>query len=60
MPVSPSPPTEDAIRNRLEVYRNQTLPLIDYYRGAGVLHDVDGAAGGDNVTGGAVAIIEQL
>ena len=49
---------EEAIRNRLSVYRNQTLPLIDYYREAGILHDVDGAAGVDTVTANAVAVIE--
>lgn len=31
----------ESIRNRLEVYRRQTEPLIDYYRGAGTLRDVD-------------------
>ena len=51
---------EEAIRNRLDVYRKQTLPLIDYYRSAGILHDVDGAAGVDNVTAQSVAIIERI
>lgn len=32
---------EEAIRNRLEVYREQTEPLIGYYRGLGLLHPVD-------------------
>ena len=27
--------TEATVRNRLEVYRNQTEPLIDYYDAAG-------------------------
>lgn len=31
----------DAIQRRLEVYRAQTAPLIDYYRGKGLLVDVD-------------------
>ena len=30
-----------AIQKRLEVYRAQTAPLIDYYRGKGLLLDVD-------------------
>jgi adenylate kinase len=34
--------TEDVVRNRLSVYRNQTEPLKDYYRRAGVLAEVDG------------------
>lgn len=51
---------EEAILNRLEVYRNQTLPLIEHYRGAGCLHDIDGAAGVDNVTRASEAIIDAL
>ncbi len=51
---------EEAIRNRLGVYRQQTLPLIDYYREAGTLHNVDGSAGVDNVTAAIVEIIERI
>ncbi len=51
---------EEAIKNRLNVYRRQTVPLIDYYRQAGILHDVDGAAGVDNVTAAAVKILEKI
>jgi adenylate kinase len=32
---------EEAVAQRLEVYREQTAPLIDYYRGRGLLIDVD-------------------
>ncbi|MFA6505692.1 MAG: adenylate kinase [Treponemataceae bacterium] len=32
---------KEAIQKRLEVYRAQTAPLIDYYRSAGILVDVD-------------------
>ncbi len=31
----------DSIRNRLRVYREQTEPLIGWYRGRGLLHDID-------------------
>ncbi|MDR0720141.1 MAG: adenylate kinase [Treponema sp.] len=31
----------EAIQKRLEVYRRQTAPLIQYYRGKGLLIDVD-------------------
>jgi len=34
--------TPEAIQRRLEVYREQTEPLISYYRERGVLVDVDG------------------
>jgi adenylate kinase len=35
--------TEATVKNRLEVYRKQTEPLIDYYDRAGVVMRVDGA-----------------
>jgi len=31
----------EAVQKRLEVYRAQTAPLIDYYRGKGLLVDID-------------------
>ena len=34
--------TEDVIRRRQEVYADQTAPLIDVYRGRGLLIEVDG------------------
>ncbi len=33
---------EEAIRNRLDVYEKSTAPLIDYYRGANLLAEIDG------------------
>ena len=41
--------TEATVRNRLEVYRNQTEPLIDYYDGPGVVARIDGAKAPDAV-----------
>ncbi len=32
---------EESIRNRLEVYKKQTYPLIDYYKNKGLIADVD-------------------
>jgi adenylate kinase len=32
----------DTVRNRLEVYKKATAPLIDYYRGSDLLIEVDG------------------
>jgi adenylate kinase len=40
---------EEAIRKRLEVYRAQTAPLIDYYRSKGILVDVDARPSADKV-----------
>ena len=34
--------TPETIRNRMRVYREQTAPLIEYYRGLGILAEVDG------------------
>jgi adenylate kinase len=40
---------EEAVAKRLEVYRDQTAPLIDYYRRRGLLVDVDARPGVDQV-----------
>lgn len=42
--------TEDVIRRRLEVYAEQTAPLIDLYAERGVLIEVDGIGSVDQVT----------
>jgi adenylate kinase len=36
---------EETIRARLRVYRNQTAPLLDYYRSRRLLREVDGLGG---------------
>ena len=41
----------EAIQKRLEVYRAQTAPLIDFYRERGLLVDVDARPGVDEVVG---------
>ena len=40
---------ETTVRNRLENYRNQTEPLIDYYDQAGVVARIDGSKAPDRV-----------
>jgi adenylate kinase len=42
--------TEATIRRRLEVYREQTAPLIKYYRDRGTLHSIDGNRPPEEVT----------
>ena len=42
--------TEDVVRRRQEVYADQTAPLIDVYRGKGILVEVDGLGEVDDVT----------
>lgn len=34
--------SEEVVKNRLEVYKNQTEPLIDYYNNKSILKDIDG------------------
>jgi adenylate kinase len=41
--------TPDTIVKRLEVYRAQTEPLIDYYKKKGLVADIDAAGGIDEV-----------
>lgn len=40
---------EETVRRRLDVYREQTEPLIEYYRGAGRLVDVHGVGHIDDI-----------
>ena len=39
----------EVVRNRLEVYAEQTQPLLDYYRQRGLLREIDGMIGVENV-----------
>jgi len=40
---------EEVVRERLRVYREKTEPLVDYYRGKGLLRQVDGNRPVDDV-----------
>ena len=40
----------EAVQARLEVYRQQTAPILPYYRERGILHCVDGMGDIDEVT----------
>jgi adenylate kinase len=51
--------TEEAITRRLELYRRQTKPLLDFYRKAGLLVTVNGAGAPDQVTRRAVRAIDD-
>jgi adenylate kinase len=41
--------TPETIRHRMQVYRDSTRPLVDYYRGRGVLVEVEGEGSIDEV-----------
>jgi adenylate kinase len=49
--------TEEVVRRRLEVYAEQTAPLLSVYRERGLLHEVDGLGEVDEVT---TRILEAL
>ncbi len=49
---------EATVRNRLEVYERSTAPLVDYYRSAGVLSEIDGDRPVDVVFGDVKAALE--
>ena len=46
--------TEDVIRNRFRVYRDETAPLLDYYEGGHELRTVDAVGSLDEVFGRAL------
>jgi adenylate kinase len=49
---------EDVLRNRLQVYLDQTAPLIEHYKRAGLLKSVDGMADIDTVAAAIAAALE--
>lgn len=51
--------TESVILERLQVFENQTLPIVDRYRGRGILHEVDGSGEPDAVFEGLRAAVER-
>jgi adenylate kinase len=49
----------EAVKTRFEAYRNQTAPILPYYREKGILRAVDGMAEIDEVTRQIEAILAQ-
>jgi adenylate kinase len=49
---------EEVIRNRLEVYRQQTAPLIEHYRSQGLLQAVEAAGTVDTIAERIGALLE--
>jgi adenylate kinase len=49
----------DTIRRRLEVYSDQTAPLVHYYADEGLLRTIDAAGPVDEVTRRAIVALEQ-
>jgi adenylate kinase len=50
---------EDTVKNRIQVYFNQTAPLISYYRDHGKLVEIDGTQAIDQVTEDLLAALKR-
>jgi len=50
---------EQVVRRRLDVYRNQTAPLIEYYQRRPTFRQVDGHRLVDDVTSAIVRAVEE-
>ena len=50
----------DTVKRRLEVYAEQTNPLIEYYEKQGVLNDIDGNRDSQAVFADIVKVMESL
>ncbi len=51
--------TEATVNNRIEVYNQQTMPLVDYYSQKGNIAHIDGAAGLDEVFASIVNVLGE-
>jgi adenylate kinase len=49
----------ETVRHRIEVYNEQTAPLIDYYRSQGLLVEIDGIQGIEKVTEDIMKAVEE-
>jgi adenylate kinase len=48
----------ETVRRRLEVYAQQTAPLVDYYRATGKLVEIDGDKSVEEVAGNLLAVVK--
>jgi adenylate kinase len=51
--------TEETVRSRLNVYEEQTAPLVEYYRRQGLYREVDGERDPDTVLQDILRIIDE-
>ncbi len=49
----------ETVKKRLGVYHEQTAPLIEYYKGQGILHEIDGTLGIEGVAKAIAAVIDK-
>lgn len=50
----------ESVRNRLEIYESKTQPLLAYYKGRGILREVDGMQSFDAVYQAICAVLKEL
>ena len=51
---------EETIKKRLDVYHDQTAPLIEWYKNEGIHHHIDGLGELDRIFGDISAVIDTL
>lgn len=51
---------EETLRNRLEIYRAQTAPLLPYYKAQGKLHSINGMQPMDSVAKQIGALLDEV
>ncbi len=51
---------EEIVRQRITVYKQKTQPLIEYYTEKGLLHDIVGSGGIDDITEAIIAVLDQI
>ena len=49
----------ETLKTRIENYQNQTFPILEHYRAAGLLEEVDGTEDIDNVTNALFLALEE-
>jgi adenylate kinase len=50
---------ESVVRNRLEVYKKQTEPIVDFYRGESLLRDVPAVGDINEITTSVLKVMEE-
>lgn len=52
--------TEEGVKRRLEVYRNETSPVKNHYKGSGVYHEIDGIGSIDEIFNRICTILDSV
>ncbi len=52
--------TVETATNRVEVFLRDTMPVLDHYRRAGIVHDIDGTGGIEEVGGRVMKVLEGI